>query len=307
MKTAIIDFQTRGEVTFAGEQLSRRERAHAYLELTKPRIATMIVLISAAGFYLGSADGFDYTKFFFSLAGIALLSSGIATLNQFIERDLDKLMERTTLRPLPANRLQARAALFFGIGLTALGEIVLLVLVNPLTALLGLLTAIGYVLLYTPLKTRTSLSTWLGAFPGAVPPLIGFAAAQNRLPLLAWVLFAIQFLWQFPHFLAIAWMYREDYARAEIKMLPVTEPTGIVAGIQIVLYALLLVPVSLLPVWLGVGGRFYFVGALVFGAAYCWSSIRAALSSSRDDARRLLLVSVIYLPLLFTLLVFSRR
>lgn len=306
MKTAIIDFQSRGDVSYAGEQLSRRERAQAYLELTKPRIATMIVLIAAAGFYLGSASGFDYTKFFYSLAGIALLSSGIATLNQFIERDLDKMMQRTTRRPLPANRIQARSALLFGLGLTVLGEVVLFVLVNPLTALLGLLTAIGYVLLYTPLKTRTSLSTWLGAFPGAVPPLIGFAAAQNRLPLLAWVLFAIQFLWQFPHFLAIAWMYREDYARAEVKMLPVTEPTGIVAGIQIVLYALLLVPVSLLPVWLGVGGRFYFYGALVLGSVYCWSSIVAALSSSRDDARRLLLVSVIYLPLLFTLLVVGR-
>lgn len=306
MKTAIIDFQSRGDVSYAGEQLSRRERAQAYLELTKPRIATMIVLIAAAGFYLGSASGFDYTKFFYSLAGIALLSSGIATLNQFIERDLDKMMQRTTRRPLPANRIQARSALLFGLGLTVLGEVLLFVLVNPLTALLGLLTAIGYVLLYTPLKTRTSLSTWLGAFPGAVPPLIGFAAAQNRLPLLAWVLFAIQFLWQFPHFLAIAWMYREDYARAEVKMLPVTEPTGIVAGIQIVLYALLLVPVSLLPVWLGVGGRFYFYGALVLGSVYCWSSIVAALSSSRDDARRLLLVSVIYLPLLFTLLVVGR-
>jgi protoheme IX farnesyltransferase len=306
MKTAIIDFQPQGEMTFVGEQLSRRERAHAYLELTKPRIATMIVLIAAAGFYLGSAGGFDYTKFFFALTGIALLSGGIATLNQFIERDLDKLMQRTSMRPLPANRLPARSALIFGLGLTVLGEIILLVLVNPLTALLGLLTAIGYVLFYTPLKTRTSLSTWLGAFPGAVPPLIGFAAAQNRLSLLAWVLFAIQFLWQFPHFLAIAWMYREDYGRASIKMLPVTEPTGIVAGIQIVLYALLLVPVSLLPVWLGIGGRFYFLGALVLGGAYFLSSIRAALSSSREDARRLLLVSVIYLPLLFTLLVVNR-
>jgi len=306
MKTAIIDFQPRGEVAFVGEQLSRRERARAYLELTKPRIATMIVLIAAAGFYLGSSARFDYTKFFFALAGIALLSGGIATLNQFLERDLDKLMQRTTMRPLPANRLQARSALIFGLGLTVLGEIVLLICVNPLTALLGLLTAIGYVLLYTPLKTRTSLSTWLGAFPGAVPPLIGFAAAQNRLSLFAWVLFAIQFLWQFPHFLAIAWMYREDYGRARIKMLPVTEPTGIVAGIQIVFYALLLVPVSLLPVWLGIGGRFYFVGALALGSLYCWSSVRAALSSSRDDARRLLLVSVIYLPLLFTLLVVNR-
>lgn len=305
MNSITAELQTSSEISLVRDSLTPRERALAYLELTKPRIALMIVLIAAAGFYLGSTNAFDFFKFGAALTGISLLSAGIATLNQFIERDLDKLMQRTSARPLPANRLQARHALAFGIILTLLGEIMLLTLVNPLTALLGMLTAIGYVLLYTPLKTRTSLSTWLGAFPGAVPPLIGFAAAQGRLSLLAWVLFAVQFLWQFPHFLAIAWMYREDYERAGIKMLPVTEPTGRVAALQMVFYAGLLVPVSLLPVWLGVGGRVYFVGAILLGAAYFWSSLGAAFSDTRAASRRLLLASVVYLPLLFTLLVLN--
>lgn len=306
MKSLAVDFSPGGDISLARGRLTSRERAAAYLELTKPRIALLIVLIAAAGFYLGSPVRFDFFKFTAALAGIALLSGGIASLNQFIERDLDALMERTARRPLPANRLLARHALIFGLCLTLCGELLLLLLVNPLTALIGFLTAVGYVLLYTPLKTKTSLSTWLGAFPGAAPPLIGFAAAQNRLSLLAWVLFAIQFLWQFPHFLAIAWMYRDDYREAGIKMLPVMEPSGRVAGLQIVVYALLLIPVSLLPLWLGIGGRVYFFGALLIGSLYLWTSIEAALSSSRTVARRLLLASVIYLPLLFTLLVINR-
>ncbi len=304
MKSLSVDFPPSGDASLARERPSSRVRD--YLELTKPRITALIVIIAAAGFYLGSAGSFDSLKFVVTLSAIALLSSGIAALNQFIERDLDGRMQRTLARPLPANRLRASHALIFGLALTVAAELLLLLFVNPLTALLGLLTATGYVLLYTPLKTRTSLSTWLGAFPGAAPPLIGYAAAQNRLTAFAWTLFAIQFLWQFPHFLAIAWMYRDDYRQAGIKMLPVTEPTGRVAGMQIVFYALLLIPVSLLPVWLGFGGRVYFFGALLLGAAYLWSSVAAAVSSRQTEARRLLLVSVIYLPLLFTLLVVNR-
>src|SRR5213075_1393863 len=197
-----------------------------------------------------------------------LLSSGIATLNQFIERDIDGLMGRTAERPLPPGRLLPFESLWYGVGLTALAEIYLAFLVNPFTALLGLTVIAGYLFVYTPLKTRTTLSTALVAFPGAMPPLMGWTAARGEIDVAAWVLFAILFLWQFPHFLAIAWMYREDYGRAGIKMLPVVEPDGRVTGQQIIAYSLMLVPVSLLPSLLGISGKIYLVAALVLGLLF---------------------------------------
>jgi len=275
------------------------------LELTKPRITSLIVLTSAAGFCLASRS-VDYVALLSAMTGIALLSSGIATLNQYMERDLDGLMRRTADRPLPSGKLAPWEALWFGVGLTVLAEVYLAMLVNPLTALLGLFVIAGYLFGYTPLKTRTSLSTMVGAFPGAVPPLIGWTAARGELSVEAWVLFAILFLWQFPHFLAIAWMYREDYGRAGILMLPVVEPEGRVAGQQIVAYTLMLLPVSLLPTALGISGKVYFYGAIVLGLLFLYSSIRAAFSQSRQQARRLLLASVLYLPLLFILMVLNR-
>ncbi len=279
------------------ERLSGRERFAAYLELTKPRITFLIVLTAAAGFALASQARIDYSGLVRAMVGIALLSSGIATINQYMERDLDALMRR---KRLPWE------ALAFGVGLTGLAEIYLAVLVNPLTAVLGLTVIAGYLFGYTPLKTRTSLSTMVGAFPGAVPPLIGWAAARGTVGLEAWVLFAILFLWQFPHFLAIAWMYREDYSRAGILMLPVVEPDGRVTAQQIVVYTILLLPVSLLPTVLGISGRVYLWGAIVLGLLFLFSSVRAAFSKSRQEARRLLLASVIYLPLLFILMVLDR-
>jgi protoheme IX farnesyltransferase len=207
---------------------------------------------------------------------------------------------------LPTGKLAPWEALAFGAGLTVLAEIYLLVLVNPLSALLGLTVIAGYLFAYTPLKTRSSLSTVVGAFPGAVPPLIGWTAATGTLSIEAWVLFAILFLWQFPHFLAIAWMYREDYGRAGILMLPVVEPDGRVTAQQIVVYTLMLIPVSLLPTVLGLSGRIYFFGALILGLLFLYSSIRAAFSMSRQQARRLLLASVLYLPLLFILMVVNK-
>jgi protoheme IX farnesyltransferase len=286
--------------------LSLRERVAAYAELTKPRITFLIVLTSAAGFALASKGGIDYLALFRSLLGIALLSSGIATLNQYAERELDGLMRRTATRPLPAGKLAPWEALAFGVGLTIAAEIYLLLLVNPLSALLGLTVIAGYVFAYTPLKTRTSLSTAVGAFPGAVPPLIGWTAATGTLSLEGWILFAILFLWQFPHFLAIAWMYREDYSRAGILMLPVVEPDGRVTAQQIVVYTLMLLPVSLLPALMGMSGKVYFVGAIVLGLLFLYCSLRAALSMSRQHARSLLLASVLYLPLLFILMVLNR-
>src|SRR5215211_922930 len=287
-------------------RLSFRERVAAYAELTKPRITFLIVLSSAAGFAMASPGSIDYLGLLRALLGIGLLSSGIATLNQYAERDLDGLMRRTAMRPLPAGRLAPWEALAFGASITVAAEIYLLVFVNPLSALLGLTVVAGYVFAYTPLKTRTSLSTMVGAFPGAVPPLIGWTAARDSLSLEGWVLFAILFLWQFPHFLAIAWMYREDYSRAGILMLPVVEPDGRVTAQQIVVYTLMLLPVSLLPTALGMSGRVYLYGAIALGLLFLYSSLRAAFSMSRQEARRLLLASVLYLPLLFILMVLNR-
>jgi protoheme IX farnesyltransferase len=286
--------------------ITPRERIAAFVELTKPRITFLIVLTSAAGFYLASAGSVNYRLLLSSMFGITLLSSGVATINQYMERDLDGLMRRTANRPLPTGKLLPWEALAFGAGLIVLSELYLAIMVNPLTALMGLTVIAGYLFGYTPLKTKTSLSTMVGAFPGAVPPLIGWTAARGELSLEAWVLFAIMFLWQFPHFLAIAWMYREDYARAGILMLPVVEPEGRVTSQQIVVYTVMLLPVSLLPYALGVSGKIYLVGAAVLGLLFLYSSVRAAISLSRQEARRLLLASVIYLPLLFILMVLNR-
>lgn len=306
MEEFAIDLRTPAVAVIERSRLSFRERVAAYAELTKPRITFLIVLTSAAGFALGSRGPIDYLGMLSALFGIGLLSSGIATLNQYAERDLDGLMRRTATRPLPAGKLAPWEALAFGAAITILAEVYLLVFVNPLSALLGLTVIAGYLFAYTPLKTRTSLSTLVGAFPGAVPPLIGWTAARGSLSLEGWVLFAILFLWQFPHFLAIAWMYREDYGRAGILMLPVVEPDGRVTAQQIVVYTLMLLPVSLLPVALGMSGRIYFYGAIVLGLLFLYSSLRAAFSMSRQHARRLLLASVLYLPLLFILMVLNQ-
>ncbi len=307
MDIVAVEIGGREVVEVRSAPMTVREKFAAYFELTKPRITLFIVLIAAAGFFLASTQGFDYFKFIHAMAAIALLSSGVATLNQFIERRLDERMRRTLARPLPSGRIAPHAALYFGIFLTFIAEIYLWLAVNPLTSLLGLTVVVGYVCLYTPLKTKTSLSTVIGAFPGAMPPLMGWTAAADQLRLEAWVLFAILFLWQFPHFLAIAWMYREDYERAGIVMLPVVEAEGRVTGQQIVFYALLLLPVSLFPALLGMTGALYFYGAFVLSLFYLWSSIRTALSMTNKNARRLLFASIIYLPVLFILMVFDSK
>lgn len=305
MKTATIELNSPSG-TAAVAPVSAKARLAAYFELTKPRITFLIMLTSAAGFALGSRGTVNYVLLAHALIGIGLLSSGIGTLNQFIERDLDALMRRTADRPLPSGRLFPFEALWFGVALTVMAEAYLALFINTLTALLGLTVIAGYLFVYTPLKTRTSLSTAIGAFPGAMPPLMGWTAARGEIDIAAWVLFAILFLWQFPHFLAIAWMYREDYGRAGIRMLPVVEPDGRVTGQQIIAYAFMLVPVSLLPAILGISGKLYFVAALLLGLLFLASSIRAALSKSNQHARQLLLASVLYLPLLFGVMVLNR-
>lgn len=283
-----------------------RERMLAFVQLTKPRIAIMLVLTSAAGFYLGAKGNFDIALFVNAMIGIALLAFGVATLNQYIERDIDALMDRTAKRPLPTGKIAPLEALIFGVLQCAIAEIYLFFLANQLTAILGLTVIAGYVFLYTPLKTRTSASTAIGAIPGAMPPLMGYTAASNRITLVAWTLFATQFLWQFPHFLAIAWMYRDQYAKAGILMLPVVEPEGRLTSRQIVMFSIMLVPVSLAPFFFGVTGVIYLAGALVLGTAFLWISVQAALSRSDELARRLLFASVVYLPLLFLLMVVDK-
>ncbi len=289
------------------EELSVSGKVSAYAELTKPRITLLVVLTAAAGFCLGSRQGIDFVRLLNMAVGVALLSSGIATLNQYIERKTDGLMRRTESRPLPSGRLAARDALLFGILLSAAATAYLALLINPLSAALGLVTFASYLFIYTPLKTKTTLSTVLGAFPGAMPPLMGWVAARGDVSLEAWILFAILFLWQFPHFLAIAWMYRDDYARAGIKMLPVVEPEGRVTGQQIISYTLLLVPVSLLPTLINLAGTVYLIGAIMLGIVFLYFSIRAAFIRTTWQARQLLLASVLYLPVLFALMVLNQQ
>ena len=284
-----------------------KEKLAAFLELTKPRIAFMLVLTSAAGFYLGSKGNFDFALFINSAIGITLLAFGVATLNQFIERRTDALMERTARRPIPTNKVSPTEALVFGLILTVSAEIYLAVLVNPLTAVLGLVVIVGYVLLYTPLKTKTSASTAIGAIPGAMPPLMGWTSSANEITLGAWVLFALLFLWQFPHFLAIAWMYKEQYRKAGILMLPVVEKEGKLTAIQIVTFTLMMLPISIAPFFIGVAGYVYLVGASVLGLWFLYTSIQTARAKSVEQARKLLLVSVLYLPVIFALMVFNHQ
>ena len=276
-----------------------------YLELTKPRITWLIVMSAAVGYYFGHSGTWLVASVLNTLFGTALIASGTAALNQWYERDADRQMRRTQGRPLPSGRLQPTQALIFGIGLAVLGSLELGIFVNWLTSALGVTTLILYLFLYTPLKQKTWWSTTIGAVPGAMPPLIGYAAAANTLTADAWVLGAILFLWQFPHFYAIAWMYREDYSRAGIRMLPVVEPDGESTARQILLYATVLIPISLLPKWIGMTGYVYMAGAIILGLLFLYSGIRVSLDRTKLRARAVLLTSVIYLPVLYLLMVFD--
>lgn len=305
MKSSAIELHSASALD-ARPKLRVGARVAAFVELTKPRITSLIMLTAAAGFGLGSQGATNYLLLMHAMIGIGLLASGLGTLNQFMERDLDRLMRRTADRPLPTNRVQPFEALWFGLTLIIVAEVYLALFTNSLTSILGLTVVAGYLFAYTPLKTRSTFSTFVGAFPGAMPPVLGWTAARGKLDVTALVLFAILFLWQFPHFLAIAWMYREDYGRAGICMLPVVEPDGRVTGQQIIAYSIMLVPVSLLPTVLGISGRIYFVSALIFGLLFLASGIRTAFSKSNQHARQLLMASVFYLPLLFGVMVLDR-
>lgn len=277
-----------------------------YLELTKPSVVWLILMSTGVGFYAGSSGPFNYLLLLHTLLATALLAGGTGALNQWMERAADRKMRRTENRPLPAGRLSSRNALGFGIAISVLGLAYMAWAVNPLTALIGGLTLTSYLFLYTPLKSRTWLSTLVGAFPGAMPPLIGWAAVRNDLTVGGWVLFAMLFLWQFPHFYAIAWMYREDYERAGIRMLPVIEPDGKSTSRQIVAFAAILIPVSIIPVALGMAGWIYLAGAVLLGIFYLHSGLETARLRTGVQARKLLQASVVYLPLIYVLLIVNK-
>jgi heme o synthase len=286
-----------------------RNRIASFSELTKPRITSFILMSAAIGFMFGShgAGSWKWSALVNMLIGTGLLASGTAALNQWYENEGDALMRRTRRRPIPSGRVTEREGLWFGVVISALGFADLCWGVNVLTGFLGLFTLVTYLFIYTPLKRVSPISTTIGAIPGAMPPLIGYAAASGHLNFEAGILYAILFLWQFPHFYAIAWMYREDYARAGIRMLPVVEPDGDSTGRRIVLFSIALVPMSLAPAFFSMAGNVYLYGALVLGALVLVAGFRAASQHSILRARQVLLASVVYLPLLYGLLVIDGR
>lgn len=279
------------------------------IALTKPRLNFLVLVTTIAAYYLGEGPSRGIAALLHMVIGTALVAGGSSALNQVWERRTDKLMRRTRTRPLPDLRISPTEGTWFGIILSTAGLVELWLGANPLTALVALFTLVSYVLLYTPLKVITSLSTIVGAVPGALPAVIGWTAATNTLSIEAWVLFAIVFMWQMPHFLAIAWMYRDDYAQAGIQLLPVIEPDGHSTGRQTVLYSVALLPVSLLPSVVGLAGARYLTGAIVLGAIMIWLSVEFASTRTQVTARRLFFASILYLPLLWLVLLtdhFSR-
>lgn len=278
-----------------------------FYELTKPRMNFLVLVTTLVGFYMaGGHRELNWLLLLPTLIGTALCAAGASVLNQYIERDFDKLMPRTRNRPVPAGRIEPREALTTGILCSIAGVVTLLLCVNALTAALGALTIALYVLVYTPLKRVTSLNTVIGAIPGAIPPLMGFTAVENALSPGALAVFAILFFWQMPHFLAIAILYRRDYAMGGFKMLPVVDEEGSITARQMVLYAIALVPVSLLPVTAGIAGAAYFAVAMMLGLAFLSFSVSCAASRSRLDARKLFFASIIYLPALLGVMMLDR-
>lgn len=282
------------------------EKPWAYVVLTKPDVTFLVVITTVAGFYLGSAGPMDWARLAHTLFGTLLVAGGTAALNQYVERDMDAVMRRTAARPLPTGMLKPNEVLIFGVITIVLGAAWLAFTVNPLAALIAFGTSVSYLGLYTPLKTRTTLATAVGAIPGALPPLIGWAAARGSLSEGGWILFAILFVWQFPHFMAIAWMYREDYARAGIQMLPVVDSKGDTTFRVIVSFSAILVPVSLLPSVMGMAGIRYFFGALVLGMMLLQVSLWANRARTNVRAKWLMHATVIHIPLLLAWMIFDK-
>jgi protoheme IX farnesyltransferase len=286
--------------------VSQSNRALDFLALTKPRLNLLVLVTTLAGLYLASPAGVTLALAAHTLIGTALVAGGAAALNQVWERETDRRMRRTSGRPLPRGRLRVTEGTWFGVGLSVVGLMELALWATPAAAIVATATLISYVLVYTPLKTRTSLATLVGAVPGALPPVIGWAAATGDVTLPAIVLFGIVFLWQMPHFLAIAWMYKDDYASAGIPLLPVLEPDGRRTGRQALLYTAALWPVSLLPAAVGLAGTTYSAVATGLGIVFIWLSVVFARDRSSENARQLFLFSITYLPLLLGALIADR-
>jgi protoheme IX farnesyltransferase len=282
-----------------------RASAADWLELTKPRITLLVVFTALVGFVTAGPAPRWSALLVAALAGTGLVAAGASTLNQVLERATDALMNRTRNRPIPAGRIRPAEATLFGALLTGAGIALLAALCGPLAAIVALATWASYLFLYTPLKRRTHLATLVGAVPGALPPVIGWAAASGRLEPGAFILFAIVFLWQIPHFLAIAWLYRDDYERGGLQVLPVIDREGVLTGRQAVIHSVALLVVSLAPVAAGLGGTLYLAGAVVLGVALTLAALRFARARDLGAARFLFLASVLYLPALTSLLLLA--
>jgi len=276
-----------------------------YIALTKPRLNLLVVVTSAAGYYLGAIPAPEWTPLLQAASGTALVAAGAAVPNQLYERDTDAVMRRTRNRPIPDGRIRPEEATFFGLGLAAAGLALLFVTTNLLATSAAVATLVVYVLIYTPLKRRSALATLVGAVPGALPPLIGWAASHGSLSPGGWTLFAIVFLWQIPHFMAISWLYRDDYTRAGFPMLAVTHPDGRRVGREALVYSLALLPVSLLPTALGVAGSAYIAIAVPLGAAMVWLAARFAARGDETSARWLFMASITYLPLVWMAMILT--
>lgn len=288
---------------FSSTAISEKSWAAVLADLVKARLTALVLLTTFVGFYLGWQGSMNYLAMFHALFGTALVAGGAAALNQLLEREHDAKMRRTASRPLPSGRMQPAAVALFG-GITSVtGLVYLAVLVNPLTSVIGAVTSISYLFIYTPLKRVTWVNTLVGAIPGALPPLMGWTAARNELSGEGWALFAILAFWQIPHFMAIAWLYREDYAKAGFVMLPNVDDGGSRTAQQSVSNTIALLLASLCPFALGLNGKVYLVAALVLGAGYFWCALRFARQLTTRRARQLFLASIIYLPLLIAALV----
>jgi protoheme IX farnesyltransferase len=288
--------------TMALHRYSLREHISDFAELTKPRITVMVLITTVVGYYMGARDGVNFLTLLHTIIGTGLVASGASALNQYFERDLDARMVRTRNRPLPGGRLVPGEALVFSSIISVAGALYLAFFVNTLTGALGAATLASYILIYTPLKTRTRLCTLIGAFPGAAPPVMGWTAARGEIDGVALSLFAILFLWQMPHFFAIAWIFTEDYARAGFSM----HKSGETTGRQIIFYCCVLIPVSVLPTFFGLTGIVYLLGAILLGFIYLGYGFAVALFRSNTHAHRLLRVSVLYLPVLLGLMMIDK-
>ena len=285
---------------------AEKSLASVLADLVKARLTTLVLLTTLVGFYVGWRGPMDFALMFHLLAGTALVASGASALNQLLEREYDAKMRRTQNRPLPSGRLQPATVMIFGGVSATLGLIYLALAVNLLTSVIGAVTFVSYLFIYTPLKRVTWLNTAIGAVPGALPPMMGWTAARGELSGEGWTLFAIMAFWQIPHFMAIAWIYRDEYAKAGFKMLSVVDPDGLRTGQQAVSHTLALLIVSLCPVLFKMAGNFYLAGALILGAGYLWCAIQFSRQLTLARARQLFLASIIYLPLLLAVMVWDK-